>query len=220
MVKICRMNLIIGGLALLLSVSSVTESKAASIEMFNNCGGFEMLTDMEQETVNSGIDNLNPKVIEIFNYTGGSVEFVDSIEGFVLNNTDTLDNVYGIYLANQIQIRPMRGKGFSGCYTSIPIMNNEKLLPHELGHMLFNKVRYCLDDLDSDILDKLKKEHEELNRIYGSTCANIDESFAVIYSLYVTGESTDKQSEIAKYIENVVIGLYDEYMRNGGQGPF
>lgn len=213
-------SLVVSGLAFILSIGAASESKAADINEFISCSGFESLTVYEKESFKSSIENLNPRVVEIFNKVGGTLEFVDNIEGFKLAYTDNLDDCHGIYYNDRILIKPVRGGGLSGAVRITPIVSNEKLLPHELGHMLFKRVQYDWNELDQQVRRKLIEEHKELYRIYGDSCYNLDEAFAVNYSLYVTGNATERQTEIAQYVESVILGRYDEYLEKGGNGPF
>ena len=181
-------------ISLIISLFGLCNTSHGAIVEDIKINGYESESEDIKYIVDHSLSIIPNDVLKYYNKLDGEIYLIDG----PLYNKYQYDNVnndtIGLYLShsNEIAIRTdvLLNIDSSNIYS--------RAILHEFGHFLYNKTYLYLHDESKNKV----KENYEYYKNYNPACYNEDETFAELYSWYLSGNT--------KMLDNDTIEMYKE----------
>ena len=181
-------------ISLIISLFGLCNTSYGAIVEDIKINGYESESEEVRDIIDHSLSIIPNDVLKYYNKLDGEIYLIDG----PLYNKYQYDNVnndtIGLYLShsNEIAIRTdvLLNIDSSNIYS--------RAILHEFGHFLYNKTYLYLHDESKNKV----KENYEYYKNYNPTCYNEDETFAELYSWYLSGNT--------KMLDNDTIEMYKE----------
>lgn len=181
-------------ISLIISLFGLCNTSYGAIVEDIKINGYESESEEVRDIIDHSLSIIPNDVLKYYNKLDGEIYLIDG----PLYNKYQYDNVnndtIGLYLShsNEIAIRTdvLLNIDSSNIYS--------RAILHEFGHFLYNKTYLYLHDESKNKV----KENYEYYKNYNPACYNEDETFAELYSWYLSGNT--------KMLDNDTIEMYKE----------